>query len=97
MHVHVRIEVFQSITGQSQIQELRATFGKTVGSWVESGKIVYSGIFSNKRGGIFVFEVKDADEIFDLCAPIVDFTNIEVQPLITIEKLEAFFKNDVNS
>ena len=50
MHMHAKIEVFQSITPQEDISEIRKLFGEAVKAWAESGKLLYSGIFANKRG-----------------------------------------------
>ncbi len=92
MNIHVSIEVSETITSSADIEKTRKIFAEVSQEWQSSGKLIFSGIFTSKRGGIFIFDLESGDELFEFLAPVVDFSRIDVQPLISLETLGKFFQ-----
>lgn len=94
MNVFARIEVFDNMLDTNELNKIRGAFKEVTGNWMNTGKLVYSGVFANRRGGIFILDVKDSEELFTLVAPIIDYVKIETEPLVSLETLGKYFQNN---
>ena len=56
MQVFVKWEAFETITGDDEVQRLRAAVGKQVQHILKSGKSSAGGVFADGRAGFFVLE-----------------------------------------
>jgi muconolactone delta-isomerase len=94
MIFQVSMTVFDVPTNPQAVGHIREIFGETMKKWQESGYLKFSGIYATKRGGTFIFDVNSNDDIFNLVSPLVDYANIDVQPLVSIDTLARSFQNN---
>ncbi len=94
MQVFVGYKVKDTIVDREQVMMIRQVAGSSLQQIFESGKLVANGVFADTRGGFVVLDVDSSDEVFDLFAPALDFLNLEVHPVITVDKLQEFFERD---
>ena len=95
MQVFVKWEAFETITGDDEVQDLRAAVGKQVQHILKSGKSSAGGVFADGRAGFFVLEVNSAEEVIGLLGgAILDHFRVESHPLISYEALGKFFEKE---
>ena len=92
MQLYVRLKVLDTLPGDADIK-VRAVVGEQIGKIMQSGKVVFSGIFGDQRGGFFVLNVNEAYELYEL----LDFAvlvncEVETHPLLSIDQLMKFFQ-----
>jgi hypothetical protein len=96
MQIFVSFEAFDTIIGDA-VPRLRQEAGELMQRIMVSGKMTASGVFVDKRGGFFVFEVESAEELMDLLSPtMVDNFHMTTHPLVSMEKLGEFFQKWAN-
>src|SRR3990172_8950759 len=93
MLLMAKISVLPSIYKEEDVRNLRNSFGKHVAKMKESGKLLSGWGLAGGRGAFLLFNVNSGEELLDLLSPVVlDHTNVEVYPVLELEKLGAFFK-----
>jgi uncharacterized protein DUF3303 len=97
VQVFAKYEAQETVTDREKVMEVRQVGGRQLQQIMQSGKVRADGVFADGRGAFFVLDVDSAEEIFELFAPIVDYTRIETHPLITVEKLGEFFEGDATA
>jgi len=92
MLFHVTIEVHDAIVLDAD-KRLREVLGPQMQHLMESGKVQASGIFGGRRGGFFLVDVDQVEELYELFGPEVygNFA-MEVQPVMPVEKLGELFQ-----
>ena len=95
MRLFLKIEAFESLVGKEAVAEARGSFGAAIGRIMGSGKVEFSGIFADARGGIFVLNVDTAEDVVELLGgEILDVAKVETHPLTTTEWLKQYFENN---
>ncbi len=93
MQVLVTATVLDTITLDEDRRLRNEVVGPRLPQIMDSGKVLASGIFSNKRGGFFLMDVDDIAELYDLLGPEF-YANFEVvvQPILPIERVGELFQ-----
>ncbi len=91
MQMHVTVEVKDNLVGDIMPKVIEAS-GKVIPSILNSGKVVCSGLFADKRGGFFVVDIEDAEEINRLFGQGLDIWNIESRPVVPFEKISERYE-----
>jgi hypothetical protein len=87
MQVLVLFEVFHTIVEPERLRQAIEATHKQLQFMLESGKVVSSGAFSQKRGGFVILNVDSSAELLRFLAPgFSDNCRIEVQPILSWEE-----------
>jgi len=93
MLLMAKLTVLPAIYKEDEVLNLRNSFGKHVIKMKESGKLVSGWGLAGGRGAYLLFDVNSGEELLNLLSPVVlDHTNVDVQPVLELEKLGEFFK-----
>lgn len=92
MKFHLTIKSFDHITGPEEIARMREMIGKKMEQFRQSDAMLEGGVFMEKRTAYFVLESDSEEELFDLIAPIQDWAEIEMHPLVSLERVKEFFE-----
>jgi muconolactone delta-isomerase len=93
MLMHVRFEVFDTITDPDAVARIRQGFAEQVRKVLLSGKVRASGIFTDARAGFFLMDVDSAENLFDLLTPaMLDGFRIDTHPVMAFDELVEFFR-----
>jgi len=96
MLLMAKLTVLPSIYKEQEVLNLRNSFGQHIGKMKESGKLISGWDWLRKRR-FFIVDVNSGEELLDLLSPIVlDHANVDVQPVVELEKLGEFFKNTLS-
>ena len=88
MQLFLKWEVSPAITQDEEVRRFRMAFGAQVQMMLASGRVAASGVFSDCRGGYFILEVEQADDLFQLLGPaLLDHLRIETHPVTGLETL----------
>lgn len=94
MRLHVKMEVYDSITSDEQVARTRKRFAESWKKMQDSGKVLTSGIFADLRGGYMVVDVDTAEELWALpMHGILDAIKMEVHPVMDADKFMTMFKD----
>ncbi len=91
MELFVELEVFDTIIRDEDIKRVRERFGAQLKKIMESGKVISSGFFSDKRGGFLILNVNSAEEVTELLGINIEFFHIKVHPTMPLEKVPELF------
>jgi hypothetical protein len=89
---HVTIEVHETIVLDGD-KRLREVLGPQIQHVVESGKVQASGFLGSKRGGFFLIDIDEPEELYELFGPEIYGTcKVEAYPVIPLEKGGQLFQ-----
>src|SRR3712207_3926176 len=93
MQLLVTATVLDTITLDEDRRLRNEVVGPRLPQIMDSGKVLSSGIFCNKRGGFFLMDVDDMAELYVLLGPEF-YANFEVvvQPILPIEMVVELFQ-----
>ena len=63
-----------------------------MGVIMKSGKVKYSGVWADARGGFFVIDIDSPEELKSLIGPLADVANFTVHPIVPLEALAKLFQ-----
>jgi hypothetical protein len=64
-----------------------------MGVIMKSGKVKYSGVYADARGGFFVIDIDSPEELKGLIGPLADIVDITAHPIVPIEALAKLFQD----
>lgn len=95
MQIFVKFEVFDTITGDAEVDRVRKAFAQHTQWMMESGKVAASGIFADGRAGFFLLNVETGEDVLRLLGgPVLDNCRVETHPVISLSKLGEFFRKE---
>jgi hypothetical protein len=93
MRFFVKFEVFETLTGNTDVNRVREAAGRQIQHVQNSGKLVEGGMFGDKRGGFLVLDMDKASDMYDLLGgALLDNCHVESHPVLSFEELGEFFK-----
>lgn len=92
MQVLVEMEAFESIVGD-MVPETRRKAGKFIEMVMESGKVKASGLFVARRGGFFLVDAEDEEELGMLFSLGLDSFRVKTQLVVPVEALPKMFEH----
>ena len=63
-----------------------------IGVIMKSGKVKYSGVWADARGGFFVIDIDSPEELKSLIGPFADVASFIVHPIVPLEALAKLFQ-----
>jgi hypothetical protein len=97
MQLFAKWELQPTITEDAEIKRVRMAFGAQIQMLLASGRVQVSGAFTDCRGGYFVLEVDQADDLFQLLGPpILDHFRLETHPVASLETLTDLLARQVS-
>jgi hypothetical protein len=91
MELFVKLTVKDSIVGDL-VAPARAQAAKAIPMIMQSGKVVFSRLFADARGGFMVVDVADSSEVSELFSPLVDGWTLMIHPVVPLEELPKVLK-----
>jgi hypothetical protein len=93
MRFLIKFEVFESITGDAEVNRVRKLLGPQIQQAQNSGKLVDGGMFGDQRGGFMVVDLDKPSDFHELLGgAILDNCHVESHPVLSFEELGEFFK-----
>ncbi len=93
MRFLIKLEVFESVTGDDEIKRVRETLGRQIQKIQNSGKLVEGGMFGDQRGGFLLVDLDKSSDLYELLGgAILDNCHIESHPVLSFKELGEFFK-----
>jgi hypothetical protein len=87
----VRVQLFDTIHSDLD-KAVRPSIGASFQRIAESGMLRMGGIVPSNRGGIFILETDDIEQLYDVIGPeIYSIGSVEVQPLLPLDRVGALF------
>ena len=88
----VTFEIFETVTSDADVKNLREAAGKQIQHIQNSGKLVEGGIFGDRRGGFIIVDIDKAADLYDLLSgAFLDHCRIESHPVISYKEMGEFF------
>ena len=94
MRMFVRVEARDALFRREDVLAARQVFGASIEKIMGSGKVEASGIFADARGGIFILDMENADEVRDYLFGLLDYAVVETHPLTSVESLAEAFERE---
>ena len=84
--------LFDTIFKDEDVRVARERIVKAIRKVRDSGKLVDAGVFADARGAYIVAEIDSPEEMRELLSELLDRFHVESHPVISLEKLEDYFK-----
>jgi hypothetical protein len=92
MLYHVTFEVNEHIVLPEAKTMRNEWLGPQLQKVMESGKVREAGLLLGKRGGFFLLDIDNPEEIFTLFGPeLYDTSRVEVHPVMSMEAAGQMF------
>jgi hypothetical protein len=91
MQVLVEMELMDSVVGDL-VPEARKKAAKLIQMVMESGKVQAGGLVVGRRGGFFLIDADDPEELGMLFSPGLDLFEIKINLVAPFEHLPKMFK-----
>ena len=92
MLCHVAFEVNEHIVLPEARSMRNEWLGPQIQKIMESGKVREAGLLLGKRGGFFLVDVDNPDELFTLFGPeLYDTSRVEAYPVMSMEAAGQMF------
>jgi hypothetical protein len=93
MLCHVTFEVNENIVLPEAKTMRNEWLGPQIQKVMESGKVREAGLLLGKRGGFFLVDVDDPEELFTLFGPeLYDTSRVEAHPVMPMEAAGRMFE-----
>jgi hypothetical protein len=92
MLFHLTFETNENIVWPEAKTVRNELLGPQIQKIMESGKVREAGLLLGKRGGFFLVDVDNLDELFTLFGPeLYDTSRVEAHPVISMEAAGQMF------
>ncbi len=91
MLFHLEMIVRESL-GPAEALAVRKDFMEQIDAIMKSGKVKYSGIYADERGGFFIIEIDSPEELKRFTLPINDVSKITTHPIVPLEVIAQLFQ-----
>jgi len=92
MYIFVKFEMFNTITNETEILRIRRLVSEHMQGLLNSNKVTSQGVFADARGGYFILNLDNSDDLWSLLVPILDHFTVESRLLVSPEKLKDLLK-----
>ena len=79
--------------GPADSPAIRKIIMDQIGVIMKSGKVKYSGVYADARGGFFVIDIDSPEELKVLFGPLADVVDIIAHPIVPLEALAKLFQD----
>ena len=95
MRLFVKTEVFDTITKNEDIAQLRNAVGKQLEKIQKSGKLEQGWVATHARSPMFIFNVESAADVMELLGNVfIDNFKVEIHPIVGFKELAKFFEEN---
>jgi hypothetical protein len=92
MLCHLTFEVLEDIVLPEAKTMRNEWLGPQIQKVMESGKVREAGLLLGKRGGFFLVDIEDPEELFTLFGPeLYDTCRVEAHPVMSMEAAGQMF------
>jgi hypothetical protein len=93
MRFLVQIRVFETISGKEEDRISRDILGPHIQRILEGSKVREAGFLADQRGGFFLMDVDEPEEIYETLGPeIYGQCHVKVSPVVAPEKVGPLFE-----